>query len=192
MSGIQCEHCGVSFPIDYFPDISIGMICESCMLGMDSSATARKLEAKVQSMAGKMLDVKDVSELLPKVKTILGSVYKDFGGPRGFAARIHWMIEELCARNPVPASAPQLMIQLMKLHLSIEQTEDHNDAKRMTDEQVKNEQQIALLQIAMDAANDPTKQSLLFQMLKAQGIDARQMSTTEREQSLIDETRGGL
>jgi hypothetical protein len=187
MAGLQCEECGLDFPIDHFPDIALGMICENCLLGIDSEQAAKKLEAKTKAMANKLLDVKDVNELLPKVRTVLGSIYKNFGGPRGFADRVHWMIEELCNRSPVPSSAAQLMIQLMKLHLSLEQTEDQSDARKMTDEQIKNEQQLALLQIAMDAAGDPSKQSILFKMLEAQGIVAYQMTPEEQQKRLVSE-----
>jgi hypothetical protein len=187
MAGIQCEQCGLGFPIDDFPDLGLGLICKHCMLGMDSEKAQKKLELKTRAMADQMLDVKDVSELMPKVKTILGSIYKNFGGPRGFAEKVHWMIEELCARDKVPASAPQLMLQLMKLHLAIEQTEDQNDARSMTEQQIKNEQQIALMQIAMDAAGDPSKQAILFKMLEAQGIKASVMAPDEQHKKLIDE-----
>jgi hypothetical protein len=187
MAGIQCEQCGLDFPIDNFPDLAVGLICEHCILGIDSEQAAKKLELKTKAMADKMLDVKDISELMPKLKTVLGSVYNNFGGPRGFADKVHWMIEQLCLRKPVPASAAQLMIQLMKLHLSLEQTEDHNDARKMSDEQIKNAQQLALMQIAMDAAGDPSKQTLLFKMLEAQGIAAYQMTPEQQQKRLIAE-----
>jgi hypothetical protein len=190
MAGLQCEQCGLDFPVDDFPDLGsgLGLICKHCMMGIDSDQAQKRLAAKTKAMADEMLDVKGVSELMPKVKTVLGAIYKNFGGPRGFAERVHWMIEGLCARDKVPASAPQLMIQLMKLHLSIEQTEDQNDARTMTEQQIRSEQQIALMQIAMEAAGDPAKRSMLFELLKGQGIAAYEMTDDEQHKKMIDET----
>ena len=187
MPGMQCEQCGLDFPIDSFPDLSVGLICEHCILGMDSEQAQKKLVLKTKAMADKILDVKDISELMPKLKTVMGSLYNNFGGPRGFSDLAHWMIMELCSRKPVPASAAQLMLQIMKLHLSIEQTEDQNDARKMSDEQIKNAQEIALMQMAMDAAGDPSKQTILFKMLEAQGIAAYQMTPEQRQKRLIAE-----
>ena len=190
MADLQCEQCGAAHPVNHFPDISgIGLTCEFCLAGEDAKKAKDKLIAVTKQMSGELLDVKDVNELLPKVKTVMSEIYANFGGPRGFASRAHWMIEELCKRKPMPAAAAQLMINLIRLHLSMEQTEQENNARDMTDEQIRTEQQLALMRITMEAAADPGKKGILFELLRRQGIMATEMTPEQQSAALVDQIK---
>ena len=177
MSTMDCEKCGQSLPISQFQDLHLGAYCRACVMGRDlavreQAKVQEALKLKAKEIAGSLIDSKGEG-LAPeagKVRAVLAEIYANFGGPTGYAAHLHHVIMELSRRKPMPASVGHLMINLMKLHHNIEQTEELVTARDMTDEQLRQEQQMAMMKIVLDAAVDPQKRQMLELMLSKQGL----------------------
>lgn len=185
MATLQCEGCQLEFPIDKFPDLGRGLVCEHCLAGEDQKAAQRKLMAKTQEMANRVLDAQGIDDILPKVRTVLAEVYSQFGGPRAFASKVVWMIEELSRRKPIPPSAAQLMINLMKLHHVVDESDQEASLKNMSIEQLRREQEVAMMQLAVEAAGDPRKRDALFKMLERYGFNVSESNPEERYGELV-------
>ena len=181
MSYIQCERCREEKPPERFPDMSQGAICQTCMSGVPTSHLDKELQLRAKAIAGQLVDVSadDLGAELPKVKSIISDIYSQFGGPSGYAMHLHFIITELSKRRPLPTSVGQLMVNLMKLHHSIEQTDADVHASELTDEQLKREHELALVRIALDASADPDKRNMLNAILGKQGLKIAEMDGAE-------------
>lgn len=175
----------LEFPIGSFPDLDRGLVCEYCLAGEDSAKAQQRLIAETKKMADAVLDVQGIDDLMPKIKTVMAEVYAQYGGPRGFASKIVWVIDQLCSRRPVPASAGQLLVNLMKLHQSIEASDESTKLADMSMEQLRREQELALTQLAMEAAGDPRKREVLFTLLSRQGFVIEQADPADRRENLV-------
>ena len=189
MAKLQCERCFLEFPVTSFPDFDSGLVCESCRAGEDAANAHAKLIEKTKSMADQLLEIDDIGSALPKIRDTLGAIYQKFGGPNAFAGKVVWMIDELCKRRPIPASAAQMMINLMKLHFTVEQGENQIRAQDLTDEQIRREQEIALAQLAMEALGDPAKRKVLQDMFGRQGIALIDLPPEEHREIVVQQVK---
>lgn len=185
MSMIECSRCQMVWPAEKFPDVGDSTVCEHCLAGEDAEKAKQKLIAKTRALATKMMDVQEQEKLLPPLNTIVSQVYEEFGGPRAFAQRFHWMINELCERSVIPASAPALMLQFLKLHQAVETQNGQDDMRKLTDEQIRREQSMAMMQMVLDAANDPSKRAMLEEMLKGHGLSITKVDPEEEAKELV-------
>jgi hypothetical protein len=187
---MKCSRCEKDYPISFFPSLTkIGIVCEACLNPMSTAGEAREVMlAQVKEMTDQVLDLQfsDESSALPKLKVAVTEIYKEFGGPRQFAAKFRWMIDQLSARRPFPASAAQLMINFLKLHHSVEQTDESINARQMTDEQIKREQQLAVIEMVMDAAGDPVKLKALESIFRDAGMKIVEIEPEERLKDITD------
>lgn len=187
MSELICEACGNVWPLDKFPSIGTAHICEYCILDEDIDKVKRKITAKTGELINKMDEASGPGKNLGRIKDVVEMVYKEFGGPAGFARKFAWVIDELCTRKQVPASAGSLMLSMMKIHLSVEAKEETHDLRVMTDEQIRRAQEIELAKMIMDASADPSKRSALGRMLNKSGFKLEQMSPKEALDSISRE-----
>ena len=188
---MNCDICNVDFPAEFFPDLELG-ICESCMRGIEADKAQKVLIAKTKDMANQLADVVGDTNALPKVSATMAAIYSEFGGPKKFASKVHWMIEQLCTRRPFPAQAAQLMINLMKLHQTIEQSDNALNAAMLTDDQIRREQQLMLMQLVVEASADPSKKKMLTDLLRRNGMDIVEISPEKVPDSVIDTVRKDL
>lgn len=172
MALLRCDQCLNEKPIEEFPNISAGTICQQCMYGDKAAKTELALKAKAKQIAGQLASSspEDMVGNIGSVRSIISDVYAEFGGTSGFASYLYYVITELSARKPMPAAVGQLLLNLMKLHHAIEQTEESINAREMTDEQLKREHEIAMMRIAMEAIGDPDKRKALDLMLQKAGL----------------------
>ena len=178
-----CELCRIDQPVANFPNLSQGFICAGCMMGDDQrqkdlDEAAREKARQLAVDLGSM-NPDDIVGEIPKVKTILSEMYRNFGGPAGFANQFFMTIEELSKRKPMPASVAQLMLNFLKLHHSVEQTDEAIEARQMTDEQLAKERDLALLKMVTDAAGAPEKIEALKAVLAKQGLSLQEATPDE-------------
>ena len=189
MATEYCDHCHNEYPIDRFPNLQLGRICSGCMTGIDIAKAEKALGQRAEQLSKSLTELSPqaLSKDVDRVRTILGSIYSEFGGTTGFATQLHWVIMELCKRSKVPASAGQLMVNVLKLHHSVEQAEEVVDARMMTDEQLRREQEVAIMKMTMEAMDDPAKLNNLSKLLEKQGLKLTQMDASERVARIASE-----
>lgn len=175
---IQCESCFKEKPIEEFPDLSTGTVCSQCAFGdpvtssVRQSAAESALNEKARQMSRQIAELSglELTGNNGKVRDILSQVYSNFGGAAGFASHLHSIIMLLSQRRPIPASVGHIMVNLMKLHAHIEQTEASIEASQLTDEQLKRAAETEVLKLVLDAANDPQKRVTLKSILSRHGM----------------------
>lgn len=182
MTTFACETCLRDFPISEFPNLTVGTICASCLAGKDSAKAEKRLENRALAMAKRLSDVDPKALNLAqtaRVRDVVADVYRNFGGPTGFADHLSWVILKLSAEQPLKPSVGHLMLGFMKLHHSVEQSQDDVDAREMTDEQLKREQQIEMTRLILEAMNDPDKRESLEDLLMRQGVKLQDAEPAE-------------
>ena len=169
---LTCEWCRLEFPIDQFPNLREGTICSSCMQGRDPQQVQEALMQQAKHVSGQLLALNpgELGENFGKVKGVLSDIYGKFGGTSGFAEHLYWVISQLSARDPVPPSVGHLMLGLMKLHHTVEQTEAQVTATEMSDEQLRRETELATVKMFIESAGDPSKRKMLDQVLGKHGL----------------------
>ena len=181
MAVLRCDECLEDYPVSRFPNLQAGQVCLGCMTGKSMKKVDEALAVKSKAMAKQLADVDPLALApdTPKVKNILSSVYSEFGGPSGYASFLHSIVIKLAERDPVPSSLGAILVNIMKLQHSVEQTDTIVDAKRLTDEQLEREHDLQMMQLAMDAAGDPKKLKALRMMLQRQGLTISQAEPDE-------------
>ena len=170
MPNLRCEQCLISYPESHFGNRSKGIVCTTCKSGIKTRIAEVALADKAKEVAGKLADMSDVGvDPLGKLRDVMASVYDNFGGTSGYARFLHSVIMELASRKPMPASVGQLLLNLMKIHHAIEQTEEVISAREMTDEQLKRETELATVRLLVDSAADPAKKAMLKTLLGKHG-----------------------
>lgn len=187
MSLVTCDTCGQVLPLIHFPAPELGMNCEFCLRGEESNRVDTLLTAKARDISAKMADSADPANVMPRAKDFVAAMYAEFGGPRGYASYLADIINRLASQPKPPASVGMLMLNLVKMQMTIEQNESSQDARTMTDEQIEREQKLALMRLGVEVANDPIKQKVFFKMLEQQGIKAESMSPKESLDALIEQ-----
>lgn len=169
---LNCEMCGVDYPSSRFPDLTLGIVCQGCLTGRNPSQMEHAIAEKTKAIANQLMSI-DSPELLsgtPEINGILAGVYREFGGPEGFAQHFYWIIQELSRRKPIPAAVGALMISFMKLHHSVEKAQANVTARDMTDEQLRREMELEMMRLVMDSSGDPEKRKMLDKVLGANGL----------------------
>lgn len=179
MSILTCELCRNDYPIARFPKLDVGVICDGCMTGQSMTNVDRAMKAKAISMAKEVAVIRGVQAELPKLKSVLSSVYDQFGGPGGYAQYFYWVIMELSKKRPLSPQVAQLMLGFMKLHHSLEQTEETTAAREMTDEQLRRETELATIRLLVDSAGDPEKRAMLESVLGKHGLKLTDADASE-------------
>lgn len=169
---LQCELCLEEKPVAEFSRFENGLICKSCMTGRNTKKLDSALKEKAKHIAGQLAEMSpgDLGGGVGKVRTILSDVYAQFGGTTAYAAHLHYVIMKLTEQNPMPASVGHIMLNIMKLHHTVEQTEETITAREMSDEQLKREHQLTMMRIATEAMDDPEKRKVLELMLSKKGL----------------------
>ena len=185
MSLMVCSTCKNSFPEDKFPDLGGDAVCEFCMTGESIKEAKEKLIAKTDAIAKKMLDVTGVEGTVPKLNSVVSAIYKEFGGPVGFAQSFKWMMDEFMGRKVIPVQAANVMLQFMKIHFQLETKDEDFDLKKMTDEQIRREQDLAMMQLVLEASENPLRRDALSAMLEKQGYRMEKMDDKELTQSVL-------
>jgi hypothetical protein len=180
MTTLICERCGIEWGVDYFPEVTDSLICEYCLAGEDASKARVKLVAKAKDIANKLLDATEVESQSPLTDTVCAEIYREFGGARGYAVYFKSIIDELMSRQQVPASAGTLMLNFLKIHLNVEAKKDQNLLRDMTDDQIRREQDLAMMQLIMESAGDSDRMELLKQAMKRQGLRIEQIDPSEQ------------
>jgi hypothetical protein len=181
--------CGVEYPVSRFPNLSLGIVCEACINGQVATGVDEALVKKTTAMAKQIMSV-DSSEVLaamPKLKGILAGVYREFGGPEGFAQHFFWVLKELSNRRPLPATVGSLMLGFMKLHHSLENAEENVAARDMTDEQIRREMELEMMRLIMDSSGDPEKRKMLERVLGANGLKLENAGVLDVVNASVDE-----
>lgn len=189
MTLMRCDQCLVDKPMEQFPNLSLGLVCNACLSGEKAARAETALKAKAQQIAGQLIASKpeDLAANIGGVKSILSDLYREFGGTSGYAAHLHYIIMELSARRPMPAAVGQLMVNLMKLHHTVEQTEESINAREMTDDQLRREHDLAMMRIAMEAIGDPEKRKALEAMLRREGLVLSEASGTKLIDDMVED-----
>jgi uncharacterized protein (DUF2344 family) len=76
------------------------------------------------------------------------------------------------------------MAQIIKLHLNVEANDSESDIRRLTDEQIRREQDLAFMQMLLEASGDPTKMSTINQSMKRLGLKIEETSTDEQLEAI--------
>ena len=181
MSLLVCDLCAKEYPTSRFPDLDLGVVCDGCLTGQQMSKTDEAIKKKVKDMASQLstLSEDEVIVGLPKLKNVMSSIYREFGGPADFASHFFWVISELGKRKPVPTALGTLMISFMKLHHSIEQADENISARDMTDDQLRREMDLEMMKLLMESAGDPDKRAMLDRVLSARGLKLEESSPKE-------------
>lgn len=184
MTLLTCDVCGKNLPIAFFPNPDFGNVCDSCLNSKKEDKTREAIKKKTELVARQAasLTQADIGDTVPRLKTMLSSVYREFGGPDGFSQHFFWIISELSRRKPVPASVGSLMLGFMKLHHSLEQTEETIVAREMSDDQLRRETELATVRMIVEAAANPEKKKMLESILGRHGLKLEEAS----EQDLIE------
>lgn len=172
MSNLLCEMCLIDKPPSSFPNLKAMQVCGPCMMGQRVAKTELAMAAKAKEIAGQFADISthDITAETGRVRQIIADVYANFGGPSGFANHIYKVIMELSNRRPMPSSVGNLLLVLLKLHHTVEQTEETITARNLTDDQLRREQEVEMMKLAFEAINDPSKRDLLTNVLAKQGF----------------------
>jgi hypothetical protein len=163
--------CARELPLSFFPKLDVGVVCTACMTGRQTTKAEEAIKKKAQTVAREMvaLSYDELGDGLPKVKSLLGNVYKEFGGPVGYAQHFYWTIMELSKRKPMPAAVGQLMLAFMKLHQNVELAESAVAARELTDEQLKRETELATMKLFVESSADPDKMKVISAILAKHG-----------------------
>lgn len=181
MASLRCEACLNEYPIETFPDLIKGVICKTCLDGTKMEKTQRVLKEKALSMANSLagMDDQQVSGQLGSVSRILAEVYTNFGGPSGFASQLHQVLIELCNRKPMPTAVGHILINIMKLHHTVERSSQELSIKEMTLDQLKREQDMATLQLIAESMSDPAKMRQLELLFARFGKSIKEAGASE-------------
>jgi uncharacterized protein (DUF2344 family) len=76
------------------------------------------------------------------------------------------------------------MAQIIKLHLNVEANDSESDIRRLTDEQIRREQDLAFMQMLLEASGDPTKMSTINQSMKRLGLKIEETSSDEQLEAI--------
>lgn len=185
MSLMVCSTCKNSFPADKFPELGGEPVCEFCMTGESLAAAKEKLIAKTDQIAKGILDATGVDGTIPKLNGVVSAIYKEFGGPVGFAQSFKWMMDEFMDRRQIPVQAANIMLQFMKIHFQLETKDQDLDLKKMTDDQIRREQDLAMMQLVLEAAENPMRRDALSAMLEKQGYRMEKMDDKELTESVL-------
>jgi hypothetical protein len=180
MTTLICERCGIEWGVDHFPEITNSLICEYCLAGEDANKARVKLVAKAKDIANKLLDATEAESQSPLTDTVCAEIYREFGGARGYAVYFKSVIDELMSRHQVPASAGTLLLNFLKIHLNVEAKKDESLLRDMTDEQIRREQDLAMMQLIMESANDKDKMELLKKAMSRQGMKIEMIEPAEQ------------
>jgi hypothetical protein len=77
------------------------------------------------------------------------------------------------------------MLQFLKLHFTLETKDEDLDLKKMTDEQIRREQDLAMMQLVLEASENPMRRDALSAMLEKQGYRMEKMDDKELTQSVL-------
>jgi hypothetical protein len=181
MASLRCEACLNEYPIETYPDLIKGVVCKTCLDGTKMEKTQRILKEKAQSMANALagMDEQQVSGQLGSVSQILAEVYTNFGGPSGFASQLHQVLVELCNRKPMPTAVGHILINIMKLHHTVERSSQELSIKEMTLDQLKREQDMATLQLIAESMSDPVKMRQLELLFARFGKSIKEAGASE-------------
>lgn len=187
MTTLICERCKIEWGVDHFPEVCDALICEYCLAGEDANKARVKLAAKAKDIANKLLDATEVESQSPLTDTVCAEIYREFGGARGYAVYFKSVVDELMSRQQVPASAGSLLLNFLKIHLNVEAKKDQNILRDMTDEQIRREQDLAMMQLIMESANDSDKMELLKKAMGRQGMRIEMIDPAEQLSDAVRE-----
>ena len=178
---MKCEMCQRSLPSDQFARVVGTVICKDCMVGRYGNNTEDALMERAKHVAGQLVSLSpnDIGDNYGKVRSVLADIYAKFGGTTGFAEHMYWVIDKMSQRDPIPASLGPLMLNLLKLHHTVEQTEASISATELSDEQLRRETELATVRMVVDSANDPVKKKLLQQVFSKHGLVLKDASADE-------------
>lgn len=162
-------------PVSMFSTPEMPTVCDVCMRGRDMKATKAAIAVKTKAVAAELADVDTDSAVgLAKLRETVAGVYKEFGGPSNYASHFHFLIMELSKRRPLPTGVGQLMLNFLRLHHAVEQTEEAISAREMTDEQLKRETELATLRMVVAAAANPDQRKVLEGVFLRHGLEIRE------------------
>jgi hypothetical protein len=180
MEMLRCEKCLESHPAAHFTNRDAGLICTCCKVGIKTELSEAALTVKAKELATKFAEFSpDDVNSLGRLRDVMANIYGNFGGTTGFANFLHGVIVDLSNRTPVPSSVGLLMISLMKLHHTIELSEELVHARELTDDQLKRETELATIRLVVDAASDPSKKDMLNTILGKHGYAIKKSDPAE-------------
>lgn len=171
MTILMCEACGKSWPEEHFPEIGDRSLCEFCLGAGDAKKAMQKIEDKTKELTDKLLDATSGETFsMPKVRDVVSAIYRELGGPVGFAQKFAFVITDLMSRDKVPSTAGSLMMAFAKIHLNVEAKDESADISKMTDEQIRREQELMFMQLLLDASRNPDSMKLVTDALANSGM----------------------
>ena len=169
---ITCERCHEDLPLSEFRELNHGAICNACMSSQNAKVAQAAIAEQAKSVAAELaaMNPDEIGHETAKVRTVLSEVYRHFGGVSGFSQHLYYVAMELSKRRPMPAAAGQLLLQLLKIHHNVEQSESEISAREMTDEQLRRQQNIEVTKMMIDSLADPKRRRALESVLKREGF----------------------
>lgn len=167
---ILCVQCNREWPQDYYDPKAprmIRLLCKLCRKKEMDRLRAEHEEAEAPETLTKL--VRSAKE--PSIHDVLVEIHDVFGGARGFAEKLHTVLENQLSRPKIPYQAALIMTNLLRLQLHDEQNREQKRVNDMTDEQIREERELAKQRMLMDMLGDPVKFEQARRILAMRGIE---------------------
>lgn len=167
---ILCVKCNRMLPQDFFDPKaprSIRLYCRTCQKQTMDALHAERAESVAAESLTKM--VRSAKE--PTIHEVLVEIHDVFGGARGFAEKLHKVLENQLDRPKIPYQAALIMTNLLRLQLHDEQNREQKRVNDMTDEQIREERELARQRMLMEMLGDPVKFEQARRILASRGVE---------------------
>lgn len=144
-------------------------VCNYC-LNDPSYLQARAIRIRMAGDAFRaILDQNDVPRFAsaPKMNDMLTSFFEQWGGQESFIADVVRHGKELLEKKSIHQDTTRFLTGMLKLTNENNKRQDQFEVAKMTDEQLKREQQAVLLEMLLSSELEPAKLAALQNVLDA-------------------------
>lgn len=168
---IPCLKCRRSLPPLSFDGPAGAVPCKYCEEAYRSSAAIDREAERFKDKVANVLDeIGSPASSVPDLEVMLGDLFQAAGGPRRFSRQLWEALDKNLSLPKPPMSAVNAQINILRLKLHVEEKKQRKEAAEMTDEQIRREQELMLLQLIVDAGNDESRRRQLEATLKLGGM----------------------
>jgi len=168
---VPCPKCRKTLPPLSFDGPQGQVPCKYCEEGFRNAAAVDQATERFKDKVANVLDELGTPvSSVPDLEVMLGDLFQAAGGPRRFARQLWEALDKNLSLPRPSMSAVNAQINILRLKLHVEEKKQRQEAAEMTDEQIRHEQKIMLLQLLVDAGTDENRRRQLEATLKLGGM----------------------
>lgn len=166
---VECMCCHAWLPFDRFENLT-DPFCYECR-HKHAESELQELKARMcQKFTDGLEDAASGRMPLEHIRDVMAELFYDFGGMRVFVKCWSDQLKAAFEKNPGSATNLRAAGAIAKLVMDCNKLQHQENLMDLTDEQLRFEKDMALLEMLNTAAVDPRRKRLLVELMRVNGI----------------------